>query len=122
MLLFIPYVIPGNGLPITVRSFGSIFPSTAQFNVGLDAEFLNGRISLTADYFKKNTKDMLLNLPLSATTGFATQLVNIGSIENEGWEFLLTTQNFKGKFNWTTTINFATLKIPLMISVRSHRY
>jgi TonB-dependent starch-binding outer membrane protein SusC len=84
--------------------------STAQFNVGLDAEFLNGRISFTADYFKKNTKDMLLNLPVSPTTGFSTQLVNIGSIENEGWEFLLTTQNFKGQFNWTTTINFATLK------------
>jgi TonB-linked SusC/RagA family outer membrane protein len=84
--------------------------STAQFNVGLDAEFLAGRISFTADYFVKNTKDMLLNLPVSASTGFTTQLVNIGSIENKGWEFLLTTQNFKGKFNWTTTINFATLK------------
>ena len=84
--------------------------STAQFDVGLDAEFFNGRIAFTADYFRKNTKDMLLNLPVSATTGFTTQLVNIGSIENEGWEFLLTTQNFKGRFNWTTSVNFSTLK------------
>jgi len=84
--------------------------STAQFNVGLDAEFLKGRVSLTVDYFRKNTNDMLLDLPVSGTTGFTSQLTNIGSIENEGWEFLLTTKNLTGKFNWTTTINFATLK------------
>ena len=84
--------------------------STAQFNVGLDAEFFNGRVSLTADYFRKNTKDMLLDLPVSGTTGFTSKLTNIGSIENEGWEFLLTTRNLTGKVNWTTTINFATLK------------
>ncbi|RYZ40871.1 MAG: SusC/RagA family TonB-linked outer membrane protein, partial [Sphingobacteriales bacterium] len=84
--------------------------STAQFNVGLDAGFFDGRIDFTADYFRKNTRDMLLNLPVSATTGFTTQLLNIGSIQNEGWEFLLTTRNFTGKFNWTTTINFATLQ------------
>ena len=35
--------------------------STAQFNVGIDAGFLNGRINLTVDYFRKNTRDMLLN-------------------------------------------------------------
>ncbi len=84
--------------------------STAQFNVGLDAGLLKGRISLTVDYFKKNTKDMLLNLPISATTGFTSQLTNIGSIENKGWEFLLETKNFAGKFNWSTTFNLATLK------------
>lgn len=83
--------------------------STAQFNVGVDAEFFNGRIALTVDYFEKNTRDMLLNLPVSATTGFTSQLTNIGSIENKGWEFLLTTRNITGKFNWTTTMNLATL-------------
>jgi TonB-dependent starch-binding outer membrane protein SusC len=83
--------------------------STAQLNVGLDAGILNGRINLTVDYFRKQTKDMLLNLPVSATTGFTSQLTNIGSIQNKGWEFLLDTKNFEGKFNWSTTVNVATL-------------
>ncbi|MEJ7692377.1 TonB-dependent receptor [Daejeonella sp.] len=84
--------------------------STAQLNFGLDMGFLNNRINLTVDYFRKNTKDMLLNLPTSATTGFTSRLINIGSIENKGWEFLLETRNITGKFNWSTTANLATLK------------
>lgn len=84
--------------------------STAQFNVGIDAGFFRNRINLTVDYFRKTTKDMLLSLPVSATTGFNSQLTNIGSIENKGWEVLLETKNFTGKFNWTTTLNMATLK------------
>ena len=83
--------------------------STAQFNVGLDAGFLHNRINITVDYFKKNTKDMLLDLPVSGTTGFTSRLTNIGSIENKGWEFLLETRNLTGKFKWNTTVNVATL-------------
>jgi TonB-linked SusC/RagA family outer membrane protein len=84
--------------------------STAQFNIGIDAGILNNRINLTVDYFRKNTKDMLLNLPTSATSGFTSKLVNIGSIENKGWEFLLETRNVTGKFTWSTIANLATLK------------
>lgn len=84
--------------------------STAQFNVGLDAGLWNNRVNLTVDYFKKNTHDMLLDLPVSATSGFTTKLTNIGSIENKGWEFLLETKNVTGKLDWTTTVNLATLK------------
>lgn len=84
--------------------------STAQFNVGIDAGLWDNRLTFTIDYFRKNTKDMLLNLPVSATTGFTTQLTNIGSIQNTGWEFLAESRNFTGRFNWTTTVNFATLE------------
>lgn len=83
--------------------------STAQLNVGVDAGILKNRINLTVDYFKKNTRDMLLDLPVSGTTGFTSKLTNVGSIENKGWEFLLETKNFTHKFNWTTSINIATL-------------
>ncbi|WP_121353546.1 SusC/RagA family TonB-linked outer membrane protein [Flavisolibacter nicotianae] len=84
--------------------------STAQFNVGVDLGLVGNRVNLSVDYFRKNTKDMLLNLPVSGTSGFTSQLTNIGSIENKGWEFLLETKNLTGLFNWTTTLNAATLE------------
>ncbi len=44
--------------------------STAQFNVGMDMAFAKGRVSLTADWYQKKTRDLLLSRPITATSGY----------------------------------------------------
>ncbi|WP_027137435.1 SusC/RagA family TonB-linked outer membrane protein [Gaetbulibacter saemankumensis] len=85
--------------------------TTEQWNVGLDFGFINGRINGTIDYYEKKTFDMLINLPIPSSTGFNTQLTNIGSIQNKGFELSLNTRNIQdGDFRWSSNINISTVK------------
>ncbi|MCD0488221.1 TonB-dependent receptor [Pedobacter sp. MC2016-14] len=81
---------------------------TTQSNVGIDLSMFNSRITFTADAYLKKTNDLLLNVPISLATGFDTQAQNVGSMENKGLEFALSTKNFSGnKFNWTSDFNIS---------------
>jgi TonB-linked SusC/RagA family outer membrane protein len=75
-----------------------------QFNFGIDLGIWNGRIQLVADYYIKNTRDMLLSRPLPSENGIASSIMdNIGNMTNKGFEFSLTTENIRsGDFGWTT--------------------
>lgn len=85
--------------------------TTEQTNFGIDAYFLDNAISLTADYFIKNTKDMLVNLPISYEAGFpSAPSVNGGSVQNRGFEFSLGYQKSMGEFSMRLNANLATLK------------
>ena len=78
-----------------------------KFNVGINATFFKGRISLGVDFYNDNTNQLFLNQQLSRTTGFTSLNTNIGRVQNRGWEFTLNTENIKaGDFRWTTNINF----------------
>ena len=99
---------PANAVqPSGVANTDLSWELTDQFNVGLDIGLYNGRISLTADYYSQTTSDLLFALELPEYTGFPTQLRNIGEVSNKGFELGLTTSNFVGDFNWTTTFNFS---------------
>lgn len=80
------------------------------FNIGIDASFLKSRVSFSADYFKTINHNLLLNVFVPLTTGFNTSLVNIGEVQNKGWDFELDTRNLIGKFTWTTNFNISTFK------------
>lgn len=80
---------------------------TEQYNIGLDFAFFDDRISGEMDYYIKNTDDLLLNVNVPATTGFTSQLRNVGKLENKGFEFVLNTYNFVGNFQWTSSFNIA---------------
>ncbi|PXX21315.1 TonB-linked SusC/RagA family outer membrane protein [Arenibacter sp. ARW7G5Y1] len=96
--------------PIQLGNSDLKWETTEQYNVGLDYGFYNNRISGSIDYFRKETSDLLLLLPIPATSGFTSSLQNVGDTENQGFEFLLETQNFVGDFNWTSSLNFAAIK------------
>lgn len=81
--------------------------TTSQFNVGVDFTTSNQRVSGSIDYYIKETEDLLLNRPIPTTSGFTTVIQNIGDMENKGVELSLTTRNFVGDFNWSTTLNLA---------------
>jgi TonB-linked SusC/RagA family outer membrane protein len=67
--------------------------TTEQFNVGLDLGIMGGRYSATIDYFTKNSKDLLFNLPLPQASGYGSILSNVGEVKNSGFEFLLNSTN-----------------------------
>ena len=63
---------------------------TAMTNVGIDFMALRNRLTLTADWYVKNTKDILLNVPIPISTGGANDPIrNAGKIRNQGFEFNL---------------------------------
>jgi TonB-linked SusC/RagA family outer membrane protein len=81
--------------------------TTTQTDIGLDYGLINNRLNGEIDYYTKNTTDLLLGVNVPATTGFLTQVRNVGRLENKGFEFTLNSQNLVGKFQWTTSLNFA---------------
>lgn len=83
---------------------------TDQADVGLDFGFLNNRITGEVDYFNKNTKDLLLNVPTPAINGFTSITKNIGSMTNKGFEFVLNATILKGDLNWSVSANVSTYR------------
>lgn len=85
--------------------------TTEQLNLGLDASFMQGRIGITFDYFIKNTRDMLINLPLPRATGYGSILSNVGKMLNKGVELQITSTNVNTKsFSWNTTLNLTAIR------------
>ncbi|GGF25943.1 SusC/RagA family TonB-linked outer membrane protein [Echinicola rosea] len=84
--------------------------TTEQWDIGLDFGLFRDRIFGSLDYFRKNTYDMLLFLPIPTSTGYTNRITNIGSVKNSGIEAAITSVNFDGDFTWTTTVNLATVK------------
>jgi len=84
---------------------------TNQYNVGLDLSLLDRKINFVFDVYYKKTNDLLINVPVPLSSGYATVLQNIGGVENKGIEVGLTTENIKTKnFAWNSNIVFSANK------------
>lgn len=81
--------------------------TTRQFDIGFDLGLWNDRVAVTADYYHKKTNDLLLETPIPATSGFGLTTMNVGNIENHGFDLDIRTANVKGIFNWNSAINFS---------------
>lgn len=81
--------------------------STAQSDLGLDIGAFSGRLLVTIDGYLKRTKDLLLNITVPSTSGYANALKNLGEVENKGIELGINSQNLVGKFTWNTNFNIA---------------
>ena len=82
-------------------------------NIGLDFGFLRNRITFSAEYFNKETKDLIYNLPLSRAQGLVNYVDNVGTLVNKGYEFTLKADIFRGdrnQFNWSVGANVSTLE------------
>ncbi|MGI0107487.1 SusC/RagA family TonB-linked outer membrane protein [Salinimicrobium sp. WS361] len=79
------------------------------FNLGIDLNLFS-EFDLSVNYFHKKTEDLLLNVPVSSTTGFLTQLQNYGEMVNKGWEFEIGyTPYTNDNFSWRTSANLTIL-------------
>lgn len=67
-------------------------------DIGMDAAFLRGKLTLTVDWFNRRSKDFLLNIPSSPQTGYNFITLNVGEMENKGVEAALTYNGSKGKY------------------------
>ena len=82
--------------------------STTSYDLGFDFNILKGRVGFVFDYYKKKTSDLLLEIPVEQTTGFSTQLSNIGNVTNEGVEFAVNASLIQKKdLSWNASANIA---------------
>ena len=83
--------------------------STA-FEIGTEVKLLNNRIGLDLTFYQSNTKNQIINIPLSLTSGYSTRSINAGLIRNYGFEAMLNLVPLVGKTNslrWTVDLNFS---------------
>ncbi|WP_445748513.1 SusC/RagA family TonB-linked outer membrane protein [Polaribacter sp.] len=102
-------VIEGNVVsgvsPLNIANGLLQWEASEEFNPAVDFGFFNNRISGTLDYYQRNSNQLLLFNPVSYVTGFTGGIVNLGEVQNKGWELELRTKNItKEKFSWNTTI------------------
>ncbi|MCF0165494.1 MAG: TonB-dependent receptor [Bacteroidales bacterium] len=76
-------------------------------NLGLDFELFK-RLNVTFEYYTRHTKNLLLDCPVSMTTGFSSYLMNVGEVFNRGVELEIKSLNFSTKdFTWNTSLNLS---------------
>lgn len=81
---------------------------SSAFEFGTDIRFWQNRIGLDLTYYQSNTKNQILNIPLSNTSGYETRVINAGSIRNNGFEAMLNVTPIKKKsFSWDAYVNFS---------------
>ena len=93
--------------------------SKATFDVGIDASFFNGKLQLTADYFRSISKNLLLQVPLPISAGNQgdNPYDNLGKIENKGFELSLTYQDKKGDFRYSINGQITSIRNKALVLV-----
>ncbi|MBR8536388.1 TonB-dependent receptor [Carboxylicivirga sediminis] len=78
--------VVGN-VPARIPNPNLTWETTEQYNAGIDLGFFKGRLNATVDVYYKNTEDLLQEIELGPSNGFANMFINRGEIENKGIEF-----------------------------------
>ena len=78
---------------------------STQANIGLDLSLLNNRVSVVADVYDKNTKDLLYVRSLPLSSGYASIVGNFASLQNRGVELAVNARIFPGAFKWDVSAN-----------------
>ena len=85
--------------------------TSQSYNVGVDFNLLNNKLSGSVDVYKTKTVDLLLEVSIPNMSGYDVFMENIGETENQGVEIALTSENIKTPdFLWSTTLNFSSNK------------
>ncbi|MDO9375648.1 MAG: SusC/RagA family TonB-linked outer membrane protein [Ferruginibacter sp.] len=82
-----------------------------EFEIGTELKFLSNRLSFEGSYFNRESKDLLSQIPTNPSSGFLYAIRNVGSIQNTGYEFLLSGTPIKTKyFTWEASLNFTRIR------------
>jgi len=76
-------------------------------NLGLDVKVLNSRLNFTGEYYIKNTKDILLEMPVPLEYGFGKPNMNVGEVRNKGWELSLSWNDRINDFGYSISGNLS---------------
>lgn len=83
---------------------------TESYDLGIDANFFTNRLQLTADYFQKTTRDMLLALEIPSFLGFSNPSQNAGIMKSKGWEFQAAWQDQVGELKYGVSFNLSDIR------------
>ena len=82
--------------------------TTTSYDLGFDLSILKGKLNFVFDYYHKKTSDLLLSIPVEQTTGFSSQLSNVGNVTNDGVEFAVNATLIQQKdLSWNASANIA---------------
>ena len=93
---------PGTQLPGDLK-----WETTEQMNFGVDFGIINNHINITADYYIKNTSDLLNTVSLPSSLGFTQTIQNVGKVQNKGFEFNVNAHILSGKLKWDVNANIS---------------
>ncbi len=100
-----------NGLGLNTAGNRNLkWEKAQQGDIGVDLSFFNYALTFSADAFIKDTKDLLYSKPTPATSGYTTQLCNIGSMRNRGIEFTIGGNARIGDFSWHGDFNISFIR------------
>ena len=107
----------GNGLitvlqPKQLPNLDLKWEASQSTNLGIDLGLFDNRLNITADFFLKDTKDLLMAANKAYVSGFSSQWQNVGKIRNKGIELSLNSTNIasRGGFRWTTDFNISFIR------------
>jgi len=82
---------------------------TTSIEFGTQFAFFNNKANLDITYYKSNSRDQIIPVPISDATGFSSYITNAGEIENQGWEIVVGgTPIERGDFRWDVSANITT--------------
>lgn len=94
---------PGN-----LRNLELGWERTNEYNIGLDYGLFNNRISGSIEYYNRLTKDLIMSKMLPIHLGYSSVKDNVGSVRNQGVEFIINSENMRTEdFSWRTTFSLA---------------
>jgi TonB-linked SusC/RagA family outer membrane protein len=90
--------------PVNYALTNITWESTRMIDFGIDLSFFKGKLDATFDWYKKDTRDILLNIAIPGVMGYANSpKQNAGSVENKGWDLSISHNNTLGKFYYKVT-------------------
>jgi len=99
---------PRTSLPNTLSNPGLKPERTESVEGGFNIAILDNRISLDFTYYDKSSFDQIITLPISASSGYSSMVVNAGEITNQGTEVMLNLTPLKGEdYSWNMNINWS---------------
>jgi len=100
-------IVPGFA-PISLSNPDLRWENNTSLNFGLDLGLFNNRVQVTVDAYKNTAKDLLLSVAIPPTTGYSSQLKNLGATSNKGLELQISSTPIQKKnLTWTTNFNIA---------------
>ena len=102
--------VTNGSMPSGLANPNLTWETSDQLDFGLDLRLFNDALTISMDYYKKTTKDLLVDAPCLPETGVSTQMINAGEVQNKGFEFEATYKGNIGRLNYSVSGNFATLK------------
>jgi len=101
---------PGIAENSSLKNTNISWETSVESNIGVDADFFKGKLSLTADYYVRQTNDILLSLPQPSVLGGYPPTINAGGVSNKGVDIILRHRNKIGAFGYWVNANFSYVK------------